>query len=95
MRVSEEELHDLADAGCPVIQIEEPQIHLAAVRGIVDDVITLDFLVDVFVNLFEVTGTEQSVRDDLARRNPASTPPASADFRDDVVRWLDAALGPA
>jgi 5-methyltetrahydropteroyltriglutamate--homocysteine methyltransferase len=45
-----EELHDLADAGCPVIQIEEPQIHLAAVRGIVDDVITLDFLVDVFNN---------------------------------------------
>jgi 5-methyltetrahydropteroyltriglutamate--homocysteine methyltransferase len=44
------ELHDLADAGCPVIQIEEPQIHLAAVRGIVDDVITLDFLVDVFNN---------------------------------------------
>jgi 5-methyltetrahydropteroyltriglutamate--homocysteine methyltransferase len=45
-----EELHDLADAGCPVIQIEEPQIHLAAVRGIVDEVITLDFLIDVFNN---------------------------------------------
>ncbi len=26
-----EELHELADAGCPVIQIEEPQIHLLAV----------------------------------------------------------------
>ena len=25
------ELHDLADAGCPVIQFEEPQIHLLAV----------------------------------------------------------------
>ena len=41
------ELHDLADAGCPVIQIEEPQIHLAPVRGLLDDVITLDFLLDV------------------------------------------------
>ena len=28
-----EELHDLADAGCPVIQMEEPQIHLLAARG--------------------------------------------------------------
>ena len=27
-----EELHDLADAGCPVIQMEEPQIHLLAAR---------------------------------------------------------------
>jgi 5-methyltetrahydropteroyltriglutamate--homocysteine methyltransferase len=44
------ELHDLADAGCPVIQIEEPQIHLAPVRGLIDDVITLDFLLDVFNN---------------------------------------------
>ncbi len=30
-----EEYHELADAGCPVIQIEEPQIHLIAVRNIV------------------------------------------------------------
>jgi 5-methyltetrahydropteroyltriglutamate--homocysteine methyltransferase len=44
------ELHDLADAGCPVIQIEEPQIHLAPVRGLLDDVITLDFLLEVFNN---------------------------------------------
>ena len=28
-----EELHDLADAGCPVIQMEEPQIHLLAARN--------------------------------------------------------------
>jgi 5-methyltetrahydropteroyltriglutamate--homocysteine methyltransferase len=33
------ELHDLADACCQVIQFEEPQIHLLAVRNIVDDVI--------------------------------------------------------
>ena len=62
------------------------------VRSFIED---RDFLADVFVNLFEVTGTEQSVRDDLARRASGSAPPASADFRNDVVRWLDAALGPA
>jgi 5-methyltetrahydropteroyltriglutamate--homocysteine methyltransferase len=27
------ELHELADAGCPVIQMEEPQIHMVPVRG--------------------------------------------------------------
>ncbi len=27
------ELHDLADAGCPVIQLEEPQIHMVPARG--------------------------------------------------------------
>ena len=45
-----EELHDLADAGCRVIQLEEPQIHLAAARGIMDEVITSQFLLDVFNN---------------------------------------------
>ena len=43
-----EEYHELADAGCPVIQIEEPQIHLAAARGIQDKVITPDLMVEVF-----------------------------------------------
>jgi 5-methyltetrahydropteroyltriglutamate--homocysteine methyltransferase len=42
------ELHDLADAGCQVIQFEEPQIHLLAVRNIVDDVINPAFSVEVF-----------------------------------------------
>jgi 5-methyltetrahydropteroyltriglutamate--homocysteine methyltransferase len=27
------ELHDLADAGCPVLQMEEPQIHMVPARG--------------------------------------------------------------
>jgi 5-methyltetrahydropteroyltriglutamate--homocysteine methyltransferase len=44
------ELHDLADAGCSVIQMEEPQIHLLAARGIVDDVINPKFMLDVFNN---------------------------------------------
>jgi 5-methyltetrahydropteroyltriglutamate--homocysteine methyltransferase len=43
-----EEYHDLADAGCPVIQIEEPQIHLLAVRNIVDKVINPQLMVEVF-----------------------------------------------
>jgi len=42
------ELHDLADAGCPVIQFEEPQIHLLAVRNYVDEVINPAFSVEVF-----------------------------------------------
>lgn len=43
-----EEYHELADAGCPVIQIEEPQIHLLAVRNIVDKVINPKLMVEVF-----------------------------------------------
>ena len=43
-----EEYHELADAGCPVIQIEEPQIHLIAVRKVQDKVITPKLMVEVF-----------------------------------------------
>jgi 5-methyltetrahydropteroyltriglutamate--homocysteine methyltransferase len=45
-----EELHDLADAGCQAIQMEEPQIHLLAARGIVDEVINPEFMLRVFNN---------------------------------------------
>ena len=45
-----EELHDLADAGCRVIQMEEPQIHLLAARGYVDEVINPAFMLRVFNN---------------------------------------------
>ena len=45
-----EELHDLADAGCPVIQMEEPQIHLLAARNYVDKVINPEFMLKVFNN---------------------------------------------
>jgi 5-methyltetrahydropteroyltriglutamate--homocysteine methyltransferase len=45
-----QELHDLADAGCPVIQMEEPQIHLLAARGYVDKVINPEFMLKVFNN---------------------------------------------
>jgi 5-methyltetrahydropteroyltriglutamate--homocysteine methyltransferase len=45
-----EELHELADAGCPVIQMEEPQVHLLAARGVVDKVINPAFMLEVFNN---------------------------------------------
>ena len=44
------ELHDLADAGCPVIQIEDPQLHLLAARPVADKSITLDFMLQVYNN---------------------------------------------
>ncbi len=44
------ELVELADAGCPVIQMEEPQIHLLAAKGLVDKVLNPDFMVEVFNN---------------------------------------------
>ena len=44
------ELHDLADAGCPVIQIEDPQLHLLAARPVANKDITLDFMLKVFNN---------------------------------------------
>jgi 5-methyltetrahydropteroyltriglutamate--homocysteine methyltransferase len=44
------ELHDLADAGCQVIQLEEPQIHLLAARNYVDKVINPEFMLKVFNN---------------------------------------------
>ena len=48
------------------------------------------FLVDLFTELFEVTGTEESVR---ARLSTAGAPDAAsaADFRADVERWLEGA----
>jgi 5-methyltetrahydropteroyltriglutamate--homocysteine methyltransferase len=44
--VFNEEYNELADAGCPVIQIEEPQIHMAAGRSIRN--LTPDLMVEVF-----------------------------------------------
>jgi 5-methyltetrahydropteroyltriglutamate--homocysteine methyltransferase len=44
--VMNEELHELADAGCPVIQVEEPAIH--GMVGVDDKEVTGDFLVEAF-----------------------------------------------
>jgi 5-methyltetrahydropteroyltriglutamate--homocysteine methyltransferase len=45
-----EELHELADAGCKVIQMEEPQIHLLAAKGLTDALLNPQFMVEVFNN---------------------------------------------
>jgi 5-methyltetrahydropteroyltriglutamate--homocysteine methyltransferase len=44
------ELNDLADAGCPVIQMEEPQIHMVPVRGKTFGKLDTRDLVQVFNN---------------------------------------------
>jgi len=56
-----EELHDLADAGCQVIQMEEPQIHLLAARGYVDKVINPEFMLKVFNNTVKGLGAKTEV----------------------------------
>lgn len=52
------------------------------------------FLTDIFVDLFEISGTEESVRSHLAERPDDDRADGSngTDFRTDVERWLDAAL---
>jgi 5-methyltetrahydropteroyltriglutamate--homocysteine methyltransferase len=65
------ELHLLADAGCAVIQIEEPQIHLAPVRGMLNDVISLDFLIDVFNNTVKGLSEKTEVWCHTCWGNPA------------------------
>ena len=43
-----EELNELADAGCPVIQLEEPQIHMTPMRGPAFGKLGMEELVEVF-----------------------------------------------
>jgi hypothetical protein len=50
-----------------------------------------DFLLDVFVNLFETTGAEDSVHEQLAARALRQRQ-AADDFRTDVESWLDLTL---
>jgi len=45
-----QELNTLADAGCPVIQMEEPQIHMVPARGKTFGKLDVDDLVGVFNN---------------------------------------------
>lgn len=44
------ELNDLADAGCPVLQMEEPQIHMVPVRGKAFGKLDVNDLVKIFNN---------------------------------------------
>jgi 5-methyltetrahydropteroyltriglutamate--homocysteine methyltransferase len=43
-----QELRELVDAGCRVVQLEEPQIHMLAAKGSAGQSLDNDFLVDVF-----------------------------------------------
>jgi 5-methyltetrahydropteroyltriglutamate--homocysteine methyltransferase len=45
-----QELNELADAGCPVIQMEEPQIHMVPARGKAFGKLDVDDLVKIFNN---------------------------------------------
>ena len=54
-----EELSELADAGCPVLQMEEPQIHMVPVRGKAFGKLDVGDLVKVFNNT--VKGLPQQV----------------------------------
>jgi hypothetical protein len=54
-----------------------------------------DFLATIFVNLFEVTGMESELREELAERGAARSAEASAggsDLRVDVEEWLPLVL---
>ena len=52
-----------------------------------------EFLVDRFVDLFEVTGSEDSLRAQLPEQLETEGPPGGGrDFRSDVEVWLAAAL---
>ena len=48
-----EELNELADAGCPVLQMEEPQIHMVPARGKTFGKLDVDDLVKIFNNTVE------------------------------------------
>ena len=45
-----EELTELADAGCPVIQLEEPQVHMIPARGKVFGKLDMGDMVEIFNN---------------------------------------------
>jgi hypothetical protein len=83
----------LAESGGQHFGIEMSGGAPSRVRSSLDD---REFLVDVFVELFEVTGTENSVRLCLSEHQPRSRPDPSQseaeDFRVDVERWLELTL---
>jgi len=56
-----EELTELADAGCPVIQLEEPQIHMIPARGKVFGKLDMAEMVDVFNNTVKGLGDKTEV----------------------------------
>ena len=67
-----EELHELADAGCQAIQMEETQIHLLAAKGLTDDVLNPNFMVEVFNNTVKGLRDKTEVWCHTCWGNPAS-----------------------
>ena len=55
------ELNDLADAGCPIIQMEEPQMHMIPERGKLFGKLDMDDMVDVFNNTVKGLGDKTEV----------------------------------
>jgi hypothetical protein len=54
-----------------------------------------EFLIEMLVNLFELTGAEASIRRQLDATAAGPLPPEPGwDFRHDVEAWLDRALAP-
>jgi 5-methyltetrahydropteroyltriglutamate--homocysteine methyltransferase len=56
-----EELHELADAGCPVIQLEEPQIHMVPARGKAFGKLDTGELAEIFNNTVKGLGDKTEV----------------------------------
>ena len=67
-----EELHELADAGCKVIQMEEPQIHLLAAKGLSDAVLNAKFMIEVFNNTVRGLRNKSEVWCHTCWGNPAA-----------------------
>jgi len=66
------ELHDLADAGCPVLQMEEPQIHMVPVRGKAFGKLDTGDLVKVFNNTVKGLRAKTEVWCHTCWGNPAA-----------------------
>lgn len=80
----------LADSAGEHFGIETSGVAPSRVRSSLTD---RAFLVELFVDLFEVTGAEESVRALLqTRERPSPADAGGHDFRNDVERWLDAAM---
>jgi hypothetical protein len=80
----------LAESGGAHFGIEMSGDAPSRVRSAITD---REFLVETFVELFEVSGMEASVRAQVEDVAPDDRPDGS-DFRTDVERWLDVSLIP-
>lgn len=66
-----QELNDLANSGCPIIQLEEPQIHMTPVRGKLFGKLGMDELVDLFNNTVKGLADKTEVWCHTCWGNPA------------------------